>query len=256
MTIELREADVNKSAFEPSCEEAVDVGRRPIAKPVHRANPQSSLLREKHVQGGLVPWKAANDSEAFRAIATPDIRQPENGALTLVRTCPVPTIKRVRAVAEWLKRSRAFVKGLRDRIAFDDARPQVNGLNAPAAVPLFDGADAKLIHVTWAAHYIVARITRRLVSHDAIGRQHERSAACGHASRNCYEASEPHHYAASLRNNPRLSMSSAIWTAFSAAPLRKLSLTTQSERPCSTVLSLRMRETNVANSPTQSMGVA
>src|SRR5690606_33100107 len=48
---------------------------------------------------------------------------------------------------------------------------------------------------------------------------------------------------------------SAIWTAFSAAPFRRLSLTTQSERPFSTVGSSRTRETNVAYSPTHSTGV-
>ena len=40
--------------------------------------------------------------------------------------------------------------------------------------------------------------------------------------------------------------SSAICTAFSAAPLRRLSLTTQRERPFSTVGSSRIRQTKVA----------
>jgi hypothetical protein len=40
----------------------------------------------------------------------------------------------------------------------------------------------------------------------------------------------------------RLTSTSAIWTAFSAAPLRRLSETHQKERPFSTVASSRMRE--------------
>src|SRR6185312_6011122 len=42
------------------------------------------------------------------------------------------------------------------------------------------------------------------------------------------------------RSNLRLTRHSAIWIAFSAAPLRRLSETIQSDRPCSTVGSLRM----------------
>ena len=48
---------------------------------------------------------------------------------------------------------------------------------------------------------------------------------------------------------------SAICTAFSAAPLRRLSDTHQNDSPCSTVGSLRMRLTNTASSPAQSIGV-
>ena len=49
--------------------------------------------------------------------------------------------------------------------------------------------------------------------------------------------------------------SSAICTAFSAAPLRRLSDTHQSDRPFSTVGSSRTRLTKVAYSPTASTGV-
>jgi len=49
-------------------------------------------------------------------------------------------------------------------------------------------------------------------------------------------------YAAFL-SSLRLIRHSAICTAFNAAPLRKLSATIQSERPYSTVGSLRMRDT-------------
>ena len=48
---------------------------------------------------------------------------------------------------------------------------------------------------------------------------------------------------------------SAICTAFSAAPLRRLSETHQNDSPCSTVGSLRMRLTNTASSPALSAGV-
>ena len=48
---------------------------------------------------------------------------------------------------------------------------------------------------------------------------------------------------------------SAICTAFSAAPLRRLSDTHQNDRPCATVGSLRMRLTNTASSPAHSAGV-
>ena len=48
---------------------------------------------------------------------------------------------------------------------------------------------------------------------------------------------------------------SAICTAFSAAPLRRLSDTHQNDRPCSTVGSLRMRLTKTASSPAHSTGV-
>ena len=54
----------------------------------------------------------------------------------------------------------------------------------------------------------------------------------------------------------RLPSSSAICTAFSAAPLRRLSLTIHMFRPFSTVTSWRMRDTKVAKSPTHSTGVA
>ena len=49
--------------------------------------------------------------------------------------------------------------------------------------------------------------------------------------------------------------SSAICTAFSAAPLRRLSDTTHRFSPLSIVLSCRMREIYVAYSPTHSIGV-
>ena len=49
--------------------------------------------------------------------------------------------------------------------------------------------------------------------------------------------------------------SAAICTAFRAAPLRRLSETTHSARPFSTVGSSRIRDTKVANSPTHSTGV-
>ena len=48
---------------------------------------------------------------------------------------------------------------------------------------------------------------------------------------------------------------SAICTAFSAAPLRRLSETHQNDSPCATVGSLRMRLTNTASSPAHSSGV-
>src|SRR5581483_8968699 len=51
---------------------------------------------------------------------------------------------------------------------------------------------------------------------------------------------------AALSSRLRLTISSAIWTVLSAAPLRKLSDTTQKERPLSTVWSSRMRLTKVA----------
>src|SRR6266536_4679767 len=41
--------------------------------------------------------------------------------------------------------------------------------------------------------------------------------------------------------------SSAIWTALSAAPLRRLSLEQKRASPCSTVSSARMRPTNVGS---------
>lgn len=48
---------------------------------------------------------------------------------------------------------------------------------------------------------------------------------------------------AAFLSSLRLIRHSAICTALSAAPLRRLSVTTQSESPCSTVGSLRMRDT-------------
>jgi hypothetical protein len=48
---------------------------------------------------------------------------------------------------------------------------------------------------------------------------------------------------------------SAICTAFSAAPLRRLSDTHQNEIPCATVGSLRIRLTNTPSSPAHSSGV-
>ena len=47
----------------------------------------------------------------------------------------------------------------------------------------------------------------------------------------------------------RSSTSSAIWIAFSAAPLRRLSLARKSARPCSTVGSRRMRPTSTSSTP-------
>ena len=49
--------------------------------------------------------------------------------------------------------------------------------------------------------------------------------------------------------------SSAIWTALRAAPLRRLSLTTHSASPFSTVGSTRTRLTNTASWPVISLGV-
>lgn len=53
----------------------------------------------------------------------------------------------------------------------------------------------------------------------------------------------------------RFPRSSAICTAFNAAPLRRLSDTHQKFRPFSIVLSCRMRLMKVAKSPTHSIGV-
>src|SRR5215471_11041083 len=53
----------------------------------------------------------------------------------------------------------------------------------------------------------------------------------------------------------RLIRTSAIWIAFNAAPFRRLSETTHSDRPFSTVGSLRIRLTYVASSPAASTGV-
>ena len=50
--------------------------------------------------------------------------------------------------------------------------------------------------------------------------------------------------------------SSAIWTAFSAAPFRRLSDTHQRFRPLSIVLSRRIRLTYVSSRPAASIGVA
>src|SRR6185369_11865902 len=50
---------------------------------------------------------------------------------------------------------------------------------------------------------------------------------------------------AAFRSSLRLIRHSAICTAFNAAPLRRLSDTIQSDRPCSTVGSLRIRLTKV-----------
>src|ERR1700722_14662072 len=61
------------------------------------------------------------------------------------------------------------------------------------------------------------------------------------------------HYAA--LKSLRLMRHSAICTAFSAAPLRRLSDTIHRLRRCSTVGSLRMRLMKVASSPAHSMGV-
>ena len=54
---------------------------------------------------------------------------------------------------------------------------------------------------------------------------------------------------------PRSISSSAICTALSAAPLRRLSETIHIDRPLSTVESSRMREMKVASSPAESRGV-
>jgi hypothetical protein len=54
---------------------------------------------------------------------------------------------------------------------------------------------------------------------------------------------------------PRSIKSSAICTAFSAAPLRRLSDTIHIDRPFSIVESSRMREMKVASSPADSSGV-
>lgn len=67
----------------------------------------------------------------------------------------------------------------------------------------------------------------------------------------------PWPYSAAIRlpSRPWAIMVSAICTAFSAAPLRRLSETHQKARPWGTVGSLRMRLTNTASSPTHSNGV-
>ena len=61
--------------------------------------------------------------------------------------------------------------------------------------------------------------------------------------------------AASFASIPCAISVSAICTAFSAAPLRRLSDTHQNDSPCGTVGSLRMRLTNTASSPWHSSWV-
>ena len=56
------------------------------------------------------------------------------------------------------------------------------------------------------------------------------------------QPSAPYAAARFAFNHPRLTITSAIWTAFSAAPLRRLSETTQRLRPFSIVGSSRIRE--------------
>jgi hypothetical protein len=62
-------------------------------------------------------------------------------------------------------------------------------------------------------------------------------------------------HAAFFANRPWAISVSAICTAFSAAPLRRLSDTHQNDKPCSTVGSLRMRLTYTASSPAHSSWV-
>lgn len=62
-------------------------------------------------------------------------------------------------------------------------------------------------------------------------------------------------HAACFASIPCATNVSAICTAFSAAPLRRLSDTHQNESPCGTVGSLRMRLTYTASSPAHSSGV-
>ena len=62
-------------------------------------------------------------------------------------------------------------------------------------------------------------------------------------------------YQAAFLSRPRLTRASAICTVLRAAPLRRLSETTHRLRPFSIVPSSRMRDTNVAKSPTHSTGV-
>ena len=63
---------------------------------------------------------------------------------------------------------------------------------------------------------------------------------------------DPEIQAATTRRSSR---SSAIWIAFSAAPLRRLSATTKRTRPFSTVGSRRMRPTRTSSISTASRGV-
>ncbi len=65
----------------------------------------------------------------------------------------------------------------------------------------------------------------------------------------------PRSYAAFFTSRFIAIIVSAICTAFSAAPFRRLSETHQNDRPFATVGSLRMRLTNTASSPAHSTGV-
>src|SRR5690606_8472861 len=78
----------------------------------------------------------------------------------------------------------------------------------------------------------------------------------GRALRLVGEQCRPAHQAAFRAISPRSTSVSAIWTALSAAPLRRLSETIHMASPFSTVRSSRMRETKVASSPLASTGVA
>ena len=74
------------------------------------------------------------------------------------------------------------------------------------------------------------------------GRQRQAAFAAGRGRRGT-------HVRAAVLIRPRSCRSSAICTALRAAPLRRLSATTQRFRPFSTVESLRMRLTKTGNSP-------
>ena len=71
----------------------------------------------------------------------------------------------------------------------------------------------------------------------------------------CHPVRRPVHAARLAWISPCSTSASAICTAFSAAPLRRLSETHQKARPFGTVGSRRRRETKTASSPAASAGV-
>ena len=134
-------------------------------------------------------------------------------------------------------------------------RPFELGIKVPATSPIIWSTRRSCRR---SAHHRVSRLDRQAKRRES--RESAVAAPFGPASAKCWPESE----GAKVRDQAALRFgwirarsisSSAICTALSAAPLRRLSETIHIDRPFSMVWSSRMREMKVASSPAESSGV-